>query len=268
MLERIDDVPVEVLVSPLALANEHGSAAINADEIDLGLLTQLGVVAPLAPEVAELVNRASDTRQTGRKASRFAARQTAPPVMAGQVGGWAPFVPWRRKRTRRPYREQEGRLGSWPRGAVTPLPAHARRLGRVVAAGHLALRQDLHVDGLGALGEAGGAGLLPVVGPPQPAVGLAVHRSFVLRQGRACGPDVQGRHEVPLLRGRLVPQGRAGLARMDEPERDWGLGRAEQYSSIWRPRAAPAPSLPFRARRLCLLCERRGVSQCYVVKYT
>jgi hypothetical protein len=54
MFERLYDVPVEVLVSPLALANEHGSAVIDADEIYLGLLTQLGVVTPPTPEVAEL----------------------------------------------------------------------------------------------------------------------------------------------------------------------------------------------------------------------
>jgi hypothetical protein len=38
------------------------------------------------------------------------------------------------------------------------------------------------------------------------------------------GPYVQGHHEVPFLRGRLAPENRAGLAWMDEPERDWGLG--------------------------------------------
>ncbi len=67
--------------------------------------------------------------------------------------------------TRRP-----GHLGSDRRarvrrivcGSLSPLsalPAHAGGLGGIVAVGHLALRQDLDLDGLGPPREARGAGV-------------------------------------------------------------------------------------------------------------
>ena len=48
MLERFDDIPVEVRVPPLALPYEHGTTIVHTDEVDLGLLAQPGVVAPPA----------------------------------------------------------------------------------------------------------------------------------------------------------------------------------------------------------------------------